>query len=133
MGIEQDLLRVSFTLVRFGAFAANALIFGTIPLLLLVLRPGFRALGAESWELGRKDLARRLEGLVRASLVASAVATVLALLLQTALVSLLGDGELALSTLESVLGTSFGIWNLIRLPMIGALTVLLYQRVQDVA
>jgi copper transport protein len=133
MGIEQDLLRVSFTLVRFGAFAANALIFGTIPLLLLVLRPSFRALGAESWQTGRGDLAERLEGLTKASLVASAVATVLALLLQTALVSLLGDGDIGLTALESVLGTSFGIWNLVRLPVLGALAVLLYQRVKDLS
>jgi copper transport protein len=133
MGIEQDLLRVSFTLVRFGAFAANALIFGTIPLLLLVLRPSFRALGAETWGPGRRELAERLEGLTRASLVASAVATVLALLLQAALVSLLEGGDVGLTALETVLGTSFGIWNLIRLPVLGALAVLLYQRVRDVS
>jgi copper transport protein len=133
MEIEQDLLRVSFTLVRFAAFAANALIFGTIPLLLLVLRPSFKSLEAESWREGRMNLAARLEGLIRASLVASAVATVLALLLQTALVSLLGEGDVGLDALEAVLETSFGIWNLIRLPVLGALSVLLFNRVQEVA
>ncbi len=132
MEIEQDLLRVSFTLVRFAAFAANALIFGAIPLLMLVLRPAFKTLEAESWRPGRMSLAVRLEGLIRASLVASAVATVLALLLQTALVSLLDEGDVGLDALETVLATSFGIWNLIRLPVLGALSVLLYQRVQDV-
>jgi copper transport protein len=131
MGIEQDLLRVSFTLVRFVAFAANALIFGAIPLLLLVLRPALRTLDARAWRSGRMELAVRLEGLVRASLVASAVATLLALLLQTALVSLLDEGELGMEALETVLSTSFGIWSLIRLPVLGALSVLLYRRVQD--
>jgi len=131
MGIEQDLLRVSFTLVRFAAFAANALIFGAVPLLLLVLRPALKSLDARAWRHGRMELAVRLEGLLRASLVASAVATVLALLLQTALVSLLDEGELGLDALEAVLSTSFGIWSLIRLPVLGALSVLLYQRVQD--
>ena len=131
MGIEQDLLRVSFTLVRFVAFAANALIFGAVPLLLLVLRPALKSLDAWSWRPGRMELAVRLEGLLRASLVASAVATLLALLLQTALVSLLDDGDLGLDALETVLSTSFGIWSLIRLPVLGALSVLLYQRVQD--
>lgn len=131
MGIEQDLLRVSFTLVRFAAFAANALIFGVVPLLILVLRPALKSLDARSWRSGRMALAVRLEGLLRASLVASVLATVLALLLETALVSLLDEGDLGLDALEAVLSTSFGIWNLIRLPVLGALSVLLYQRVQD--
>jgi hypothetical protein len=78
MGIEQDLLRVSFTLVRFAAFAANALIFGAVPLLMLVLRPALQSLDARAWRSGRMQLALRLEGLLRASLVASAVATMLA-------------------------------------------------------
>ncbi|MGH2703459.1 MAG: copper resistance D family protein, partial [Actinomycetota bacterium] len=125
-------LRVSFTLVRFAAFAANALIFGSIPLLMLVLRPAFKSLEAESWRAGRTNLAVRLEGLIRASLVASAVATVLALLLQTSLVSLLDEGDLGLDALETVLETSFGIWNLIRLPVLSALSVLLFKRVQEV-
>lgn len=132
MEIEQDLLRVSFTLVRFAAFAANALIFGAIPLLMLVLRPSFKTLDVAPWRSGRRDLAVRIEGLIRASLVASAVATVLALLLQTSLVSLLDEGDVGLDALETVLSTSFGIWNLIRLPVLGALAVLLLKRVQDV-
>jgi copper transport protein len=53
------------------------------------------------------------------------------LLLQTALVSLLDEGDLGLDAVETVLSTSFGIWNLIRLPILGALSVLLYKRVQD--
>jgi copper transport protein len=133
MGIEQDLLRVSSTLVRFAAFAANALIFGAVPLLMLVLRPALQSLDARSWRSGRMELALRLEGLIRASLVASAVATVLALLLQTSLVSLLDEGDLGLDSLEAVLSTSFGIWSLIRLPVLGALSVLLFQRVQDLS
>jgi copper transport protein len=131
MGIEQDLLRVSFTLVRFAAFAANALLFGAIPLLMLVLRPALQSLDARSWRPGRMQLAVRLEGLLRASLVASAAATVLALFLQTALVSSLDEGDLGLDALETVLSTTFGIWSLIRLPVLGALSVLLYKRVQD--
>jgi copper transport protein len=130
MGIEEDLLQVSFTLVRFGAFIANSLIFGTIPLFLLVLRPGFKALGPESWRVGRLDLAARIEGLLRASLVASGVATVLALLLQTALVATLAGGDLRLVSLETVLNTSFGIWNLLRIPVLGAVGVLLLNRLQ---
>lgn len=133
MGIEEDLLRVSFTLVRFGAFSANSLIFGTIPLLLLVLRPGFRVLGAEAWRTGRLDLASRIEGLVRASLVASAIATVLALFLQSALVATLSDGELRVDSLEAVVDTSFGIWTLVRIPILGALGVLLFNRLQQVS
>ena len=133
MGIEEDLLRVSFTLVRFGAFVANALIFGAIPLFLLVLRPGFRALGPEAWRVGRLDLAARIQGLVRASLVASMVATVLALLLQTALVATLAGGNLQVGALETVLDTNFGIWNLLRIPVLAALGVLLLNRLQQVS
>ncbi|MGH2777009.1 MAG: copper resistance D family protein [Actinomycetota bacterium] len=133
MGIEEDLLQVSFTLVRFGAFVANSLIFGAVPLFLLVLRPGFKALGPESWRVGRLDLAARIEGLVRASLVASVVATVLALLLQTTLVATLAGGDLRLDSLEVVLDTSFGIWNVLRIPVLGALGVLLFNRLQVVS
>jgi copper transport protein len=133
MGIEEDLLQVSFTLVRFAAFIANSLIFGAIPLLLLVLRPGFKALGPEQWRVGRLDLAARIEGLVRASLVASVVASTLALLLQTALVATLAGGNLRLDSLETVLNTSFGIWNLLRIPALGALGVLLFNRLQRVS
>jgi copper transport protein len=133
MGIEEDLLRVSSTLVRSAAFVANALIFGAIPLLLLVLRPGFKALGPESWRVGRLDLAARLEGFVRAALVASVVATLLALLLQTVLVATLAGGQLRLDSLETVLETRFGIWSLLRIPILAALGVLLFNRLQKVA
>ena len=131
--IEEDLLRVSFTLVRLSAFVANALVVGLLPLLLFVLRPGFLSAGAAAWLDGRRDLALRLEGLMRAALVASAVATVLGLLLQTALVSSLDGGDINLASFENVLETSFGLWNLIRLPIIGALAMLLVTRLEEVS
>src|SRR5688500_11073013 len=106
MGFEDEFRNVAFTLLRFTAFSAHAFLFGLIPILLLVLRPAFAGLPDDEWRQGRKYLSSRLEGMVRACLIASPLATVLILLLQSALVSELGTGEVGLDSLESVLGTT---------------------------
>jgi putative copper export protein len=131
MGFEDDLRNIAFPLLRFASFAANAFLFGLIPILLLVLRPAFAGLPLEGWAKGRERFSNRLEGLVRACLVASLAATSLILLLQTALVSEIADGDVSQDRFYSVLETSFGQWHALRIPILAGLAVLLLGRVRS--
>lgn len=127
----EDLLRnIAFPLLRFGAFASHALLFGLVPIALWVLRPAFAGLEGEDWEGGRRAVAVRLEGLVRAALVGATMCAALVMLLQAALVSELGDGHLKGENLASVLDTTFGRWTALRFPLLLALAVLLLGRVR---
>lgn len=128
MGWEDQLRSVALPLLRFTVFSANAVLFGLVPVLLLVLRPAFSRLGSE-WDAGRKRLSARLEGLVTSALLASGGATALILLLQTALISELGTGEVQGDSFLSVLETSFGQAVGLRLPLLVALAVMLVGRV----
>lgn len=130
MGFEDGFRTVAFTLLRFSAFASHAIIFGLIPILLLVLRPSFAGLADEGWNIGRRRFATRLEGMVRACLWASFASTVLIFLVQAALVSELNDGAFTEESILSVLETTFGQWLGLRLPLVAALAVLLVGRVK---
>jgi copper transport protein len=132
MGWEETLRSVAFSLVRFSAFAANALIFGLVPILLLVLRPSFAGLPQDSgWARGRRRLSERLEGLFQASLVASVTATAIALVLYAVQqAEVLTAGELGTGSFESVFDSTFGRWYLIRFPVVAVLAVLLGGRVR---
>jgi copper transport protein len=130
MEVEQTLRSISFVVVRFAGFSANALLFGLVPVCLLVLRPAFAGLPPAEWTSGLRRLAARLEGLAQAGLVASALATALALLLQVLLVASLTGGDLGLGSLEAVIASSFGAWHLLRFPLLGALVVLLVRRIR---
>lgn len=130
MGVEETLRLISSVVIRFAGFAANALLFGMVPICLLVVRAALADLPLQQWATGRKLLAARLEGLVQAALVASAVATALALLLQVLLVASLTGGELRLASLEAVFESSFGTWHLVRFPLLLALGVLLVRRIR---
>lgn len=130
VGVEDLFRNIAFPLLRFGVFAAHAMICGSVVILLLVLRPAVASLKEEVWEPGRKAMGRRLEGLVKAALIASALFTGLVLLLQAALVSELGTGEVHAGSFAAVLETTFGRWNALRLPLLAALAVLLLGRVK---
>jgi copper transport protein len=126
----EDVFRfVGFTIIRFCIFSAHALIFGLVPFSLLVLRPSFKVLGDEFWDGARRRLSGRLEGLVRAALVASFIATTIAILLQAVLVSEVSGSDVGRSSFDAALGTSFGRWLALRIPVLGALAVLLVNRV----
>jgi copper transport protein len=131
MGFEDTLRNIAGTLLRFSAFSAHALLFGLIAILILVLRPSFAGLDSEEWATGRRRLAARLEALVRACLVGSALATALILLLQSALISELGTGEVEADSFLSVLETSFGQWLALRFPVLAGLAVLLIGRIRN--
>ncbi len=131
MPFEEALRSVALPLVRFCSFAANALLFGLVPICLLVLRPSFARLPAgDGWDKGRKRLSTRLEGFVQASLVGSAIATVIWLLLQTLLTSSFLELDFDLDTFGSVAGTTAGQWNIYRFPVLIALAILLIGRVR---
>lgn len=129
--MEETLRSIAFTFVRFTSFAANALVFGLVPVLLLVVRPAFSPLPAGDWADGRSRLMERFGGLAGAALLASAAATVIGLVLQVVLLSSLQGGEISGSAVAAVADTSFGRWYLIRLPLLGALAVLLVGRIQQ--
>jgi len=131
MGFEDELRNIALTLLRFGAFTSHALLFGLIPILVLVLRPSFAALDASEWKRGRARLARRLEGLLRSALIGSVVTTLLIVLLQSALISELDEGEVSSDSFLSVLETTFGQWLALRIPLAIALAVLLVGRVRQ--
>jgi copper transport protein len=132
MGVLEDLRSVAYALARFTGFAANAFLFGLVPVTLLVLRPSFRALDAAEWARGRARMARRLEGFAQAALIASATATAIALLLQALLVAQIRREPLDLHSFTSTLDTTFGQWYLLRFPLLAALAVLILGKVKGV-
>ena len=131
MGFEETFRGIAFFATRFTTFMSHAFIFGLVPLLLLVLRPTFGSLEDEAWANGRRRLARRLEDLVQAALVGSAIATALGLILQGALIAQGSRSDVDMSTFESIASTSFGQWNLLRFPLLAGLTVLLVGKVRQ--
>ncbi len=101
-----------------------------MPLLWLVLRPTFATLEGDAWAKGRARVSRRLEGMVQSALTASAIATIIALVLQFGLVSEVEGGEISPNTIFSVLENRFGQLYLLRFPLLTGLAVLLIGRVR---
>ncbi len=131
MAFQETFREVALTIVRFSGFAANALIFGVIPFVVLILRPIFRDLSGDEWARGRGRIADRIERIVGSALVASALAAFLAILLQALLVSEFTGGEVETSSLASVLETSFGQWYVVRFPLLAALALVLGGRIRQ--
>lgn len=129
--MEDALRSVAFPLARFSAFAANALLFGLVPVIVLVLRPGFSSLTGPEWDRGRRRIEVRLEGFVQAALWGAATATVVAIVLQAVLISEFATGgDVSRQSLFSVFETTFGQWYGLRLPLLVALAVLLSGRLR---
>lgn len=129
--LDETLRTVALTLARFGVFGASAVLFGLVPVLLLVVRPALAGAGGERWGAARAGLSDALEELVRAALVAAAVATAVVLLLQATLVAQLGAGDVGADEVESVFETSFGTWHAFRFPILAMLAVVLAGRVRS--
>ncbi len=128
--VVEDLLRnIAFPILRFSSYSANALILGTPVILLLVLRPAFATLPPD-WAVSSKAAARRLEGFIRAALLASVAVTGAILLLQAALTSELHAGDVSANDIQSVFETTFGQWHALRFPLLAALAVLLIGKVE---
>lgn len=131
MGFEEVFRSVGLTIARTVSLAAHSLLFGLAPLLLLVLRPSFATLRSDEWTTGLSRVARRLEGLAQSALTATVIATVVALVLQFALVSESTGGEITSEPVYSVLETRFGQLYLLRFPLVAGLAVLLIGRVRE--
>ena len=130
MEFEEPLREVALAIARFASFSAHGILFGTVAVLLLVFRPAFTAVSGEAWVKGRKRFAGRLEGLIQASLITTAVATAIALLIQATIVADLRREDVGMSSLEGVLETSFGRWYALRFPVLLTLAVLIVSRVR---
>ena len=130
MPVQDAFQSIAFSAMRFAGFTANAVIFGLVPICVLVLRPAFASVPVDDWTEGRARLARRLEDLVQAALVASATATVIGLVLQATVLAG-GRGDLTAELFSSIASTPFGRAYLIRLPLLAGLSVLLVHRVRQ--
>jgi copper transport protein len=131
MPLQDTFQSIAFSFTRFTSFSANAVIFGLVPICILVLRPAFAGLGAE-WDETRRRLGRRLEDLFQACLVASLTATILGILLQVAILAG-SEGEITAESFTSLATTPFGRAYLVRLPLLAGLTVLLLHRIRESA
>ena len=129
VGFEEAFRSVGLGLTRFLAFAAHGFLLGMVPVILLVLRPSLGLLPAE-WTTVRARLATRMEELMQAAVTIAALATALALLLQTLLVAE-ASGQSETDAFGSVVDSSFGRWHLVRLPLLVGLVVLLARRVRS--
>lgn len=128
MVVEDALRNIAFPLLRFGAYSSHAFLLGASVFLLLVMRPVLRSL--PRWEGQRAAAAERLEGFIRACLLASGMCTALTIVLQAALISEIGDGTITSDSFASVLETTFGRSLAVRFPMLAALAVLLVGRIR---
>ena len=111
---------------RFVVFLSHALLFGLVPIALLVLRPAFAAAAIEGV---RRDLvARRAESLMMIALTVALLGAALGLLNQALENANLRGVSLGLRSFEAVLATSPGQLHVLRAPLILALGVLLMGR-----
>jgi copper transport protein len=130
MDLGDTLRSIALPLVRLGGYMATSLLFGIPMFALLVLRPNFRDLEGPGWDEGRRRIASRLEGLVRASLIAAALTTALYFLLQATVIAEFTGEEIDPDSIGSILKTSFGRWYALRFPLLAALAVVLIGRVR---
>ena len=130
MVFTDTLTPVAEGLIRFSSFVGHAILFGCIPIALLVLRPVFVSLPDEEWGRGRARVARRIDGLIVAMLVVTVASAVIGILLKAILIADLTRADLGSDSFESVLSTSFGRWFAVRIPLAIALGIVLVGRVR---
>lgn len=129
MEAQDFLYSTALALARFAAFSSHALLFGVPVLVLVVFRPTFGVLDETEWDEGRRRLAIRLEGVVRAALVGAVAASATFLLVQSLVVAELRGSDVESGSMLAVLDTTFGRWYAARLPLAIGLAVLLIGRV----
>jgi hypothetical protein len=128
-GVIEDALRsTSLAILRSLTFAGSAFLFGFPVFVLLVLRPSLTERSETDLGGARHASGRRAEELLRSALVATLTAAILTLLLQATLIAQVRGGELGWSSISSVLGTSFGTWSAVRVPILAGLAVLVVGR-----
>lgn len=117
---------------RLVLFAAQAVLFGLLPVVLLALRPGLQALPAGA-RPARVEVARRLQVTADLALAAAAIATVLGLVLQAGVLASVRRTSLDLDAVTATLATQVGRWQALRLPLLLALALVLRGPLRELA
>jgi len=112
---------------RLLIFLSHALLFGLVPVTLLVLRPAFASANLATEDQGI-SLLRRTKIVVLVSLLAGVAGTLLTFLNNALEDASLRDVGLGFGSIERVLSNSFGQWQAIRFPLIAAIGILLLGR-----
>jgi copper transport protein len=112
---------------RLLVYLAHALLFGLVPVTLLVLRPAFASANLSDTDVG-DTLVRRTKIIVLASLLAAVTGTLLTFLNNVLEDASLRDVGLGFGSVERVLASSFGQWQALRLPLLIAIGILLLGR-----
>ena len=127
---EDSLLNIAFAIARIAAFIAGGFLFGLPVILLTVMKPSMEG-ELRDLPLGpRRRLGTRLEDLLQAAIWASAIGTVIAIILQAIVVADLGGGSFGTGSILDVLESSFGKWYLLRIPLLVGLAILLLGKVR---
>jgi len=126
--MAQEVPELALWSARLLVYLSIALLFGLVPITLLVLRPAF-ASARRSGTVVREKLLRRTQHVVIASLVAGASGTFLMLLNNALEDASLRDISLGLGSFERVLTTNFGQWQALRFPFLTALGILLVGKI----
>ena len=127
---EDSLLNIAFAIARIAAFIAGGFLLGLPVILLSVLKPSMEGELQDLPPEARARLGSRLEDLLQAALWASAIGTVIAIVLQAIVVADLGGGSFGTGSILDVLESSFGKWYLLRIPLLVGLGILLLGKVR---
>lgn len=123
----QEVPELALWSARLLVYLSHAILFGLVPVTLLVLRPAFAAADLPSDAHGDR-LLRRTRGLVVASLVGATAGTLFVFLSNALEDASLRNTGLSLGSVERVLDTTFGQWQALRIPLVVAIAILLLGR-----
>jgi copper transport protein len=112
---------------RLFVYLSHALLFGLVPVTLLVLRPAFASANLSNEDVG-DSLLRRTKIVVLVSLLGAVAGTLLTFLNNALEDASLRDVGLGFGSVETVLASSFGQWQAMRLPLVLAIGILLLGR-----
>jgi copper transport protein len=115
--------------IRLAVFASHALVFGLVPIFLLVLRPALSGAGISPER--RAAVGSRAEVMVLVALIVGAAGSAYALVQGAAEAADLLGTPLDADAFRVVLETQFGLWHLLRFPLALALLALLVGKVKS--